>query len=134
MSYSLSNNLESGEEEVKFATSLEEISEVFSKEVLEIAIESILSKKINVTIEYAEICDSDERNFTKINLFDQLDNDKNMRYFKELSGELKDKFESSSIENDSSNLDFGNYIFDDVELQIPNKSGEEVVNSLIKLI
>lgn len=123
MSYSLSNNLESGEEEVKIATSVEEISEVFSKEVLESAFESILSKKINVSIEYAEISEPGERNFTKINLIDKLDADKNMKYFKELSSELKHKLETSTIDNDSSTLDYGNYIFDDVELQIPNKTG-----------
>tara|TARA_B100001093_G_scaffold62671_1_gene52655 strand:+ start:9110 stop:11191 length:2082 start_codon:yes stop_codon:yes gene_type:complete len=123
MKYSYSNNQDSGDEEVKIAESLKEIAEVFTREVLEIAIESIIAKKINVKIQYADISDSDKVKINEIDLFDSINSYAITKYFKELSDDLKKKSQSSTIENDSSNLDFGNYFFNDIELQIPNKTG-----------
>ena len=122
MKYYVANTLE--EQGKKEAESLEEMLKAFENETLAIAWESILSNKINIKIQHVKISSlNKEPQFIEVDLKDKIENFKSIKYFKELSDGIRDAIKKDSFDKSIEAIEEKNYYFDDIEIQIPKKTG-----------
>lgn len=123
MKYYVGNSID--EEGKKEAENLDEMVAAFENEILSVSWESILSKKINIKIEYGTVESSNQNQpeLKQVDLKHKIAEFRSIKYFKELSDGIRQTLEDNSFDYNVESIEKKNYFFNDIDLQIPKKTG-----------